>query len=76
MNGTTEDQGKASGKSTSAPENMRHRDKHLTGAVVLIVLGILFLAENTVPDFSFADYWPLLLIAIGATLLWRARRSA
>lgn len=47
----------------------------LIGGLVLIVLGILFLANNLFPEFSFGDYWPVILIAIGAALLLRSRRG-
>ncbi len=61
----------------SQPESRtraRRRDHgSLTGGVILIVLGCLFLAEHIIPGFSFGDYWPLLLIAIGVLLLWRSR---
>jgi len=43
------------------------------GGVILIALGILFLADNLLPGFTFAEYWPVLLIVIGAGLLWRSR---
>jgi len=42
------------------------------GGSILIVLGLLFLAKNLIPRFSLSDYWPLILIAIGAGLLWKA----
>jgi hypothetical protein len=44
----------------------------LTGGLILIVLGLIFLADNFIPRFSVFDYWPLILVAIGAGLLWKA----
>ena len=41
---------------------------------VLIVLGLLFLAENLIPGFEFGDYWPAIFIAIGVGLLWKSYR--
>ncbi len=46
----------------------------LMGGVVLIVLGLLFLADNLIPGFHFGDYWPVVLIVIGVGLLWRSGR--
>ena len=47
---------------------------------MLIVIGTLFLLDNFIPYFGFDDFWPLLLIAIGAGMLWnswpRFRNSA
>jgi hypothetical protein len=48
----------------------------MVGGLVLIVLGLLFLAQNLIPGFEFGDYWPAILIAIGAGLLWRSRPSS
>lgn len=44
----------------------------LIGGVVLIVIGLLFLFDNFLPSISFADFWPLLLIAVGAGMLWNS----
>jgi len=42
---------------------------------VLIVLGLLFLADNFL-DIRFHDFWPLILVAIGGGLLWRSREES
>jgi hypothetical protein len=44
----------------------------LTGGLILVVLGLILLADNLIPRFHLFDYWPLILIAIGAGLLWKA----
>ncbi len=41
----------------------------VVGGLVLVVLGVLFLAQNYIPDFHFSDTWPLILVAIGAGLI-------
>lgn len=48
----------------------------IVGGLVLLVLGLLFLANNFLPDFHFEDWWPLILVAIGAGLLYKAVRPA
>lgn len=48
----------------------------LVGGLVLIVIGVLFLLQNMLPDFRFGDYWPLILVAIGIGLLWRGRQES
>ena len=48
----------------------------ITGGVVLIAIGILFLLDKFIPEFSFGDFWPLILIAIGVGIIWNARRGA
>lgn len=42
------------------------------GGVILIVLGFIFLGQNFIPWFHFGDYWPLILIVIGISLLLKS----
>jgi len=37
----------------------------MTGPILLIVLGVLFLLNNFIPDFRFSRMWPVILIVIG-----------
>ena len=51
------------------------RNRSMTGAFILIVLGILFLLSNLgwLPRLGplFAQWWPLILIIVGVSLLVR-----
>jgi membrane-bound ClpP family serine protease len=47
----------------------------MIGGIILIALGLLFLAESFIPGFSFWDYWPLLLVVLGVLLLVRSRST-
>jgi cell wall-active antibiotic response 4TMS protein YvqF len=47
----------------------RCRVRRLMGPVVLIVLGVLFLLDQTVPELSFGRLWPVILLAIGGVKL-------
>ncbi len=63
--------------STPTPPPMqtpRRERPGLIGGLVLITLGLLFLADNFIPDVRFGDFWPLILIVIGAGMLWRMRK--
>ena len=52
------------------PEYPAHRNRgNLVGALVLITLGVLFLADEFIPHINFGDLWPILLIVIGVGLL-------
>jgi phage shock protein PspC (stress-responsive transcriptional regulator) len=44
---------------------------NLTGGLVLITLGVLFLIARFVPQIRFHDLWPILLIVIGISMLVR-----
>ena len=54
---------------------MRHRSR--TGAYILILIGVIFLLVNlgVLPIAEFrqllAQWWPLILIAVGISLLMR-----
>jgi len=48
----------------------QHKNRgNLIGGLVLITLGVLFLADEFIPHISFGDLWPVILIVIGAGLL-------
>ena len=60
------------------------RPRSITGPIILVVIGVLFLINNLWRDVPFwalfADYWPLLVIAIGVIglveVLFHASRGA
>jgi hypothetical protein len=70
MNETPEQEGSGEAKPQATGKN------NIVGGVVLIALGALFLARNLIPWFDFSDYWPLILLAIGAALIWSSIRGA
>ncbi|MCF8298163.1 MAG: DUF5668 domain-containing protein [Saprospiraceae bacterium] len=43
----------------------------IIGGVVLITLGILFLLDQFLPNVNFGDLWPVLLIVIGVSILFK-----
>ena len=58
----------------SEERHVRHpRRGGFVGGIVLIVLGGLMLLERFFPEFRLEDYWPLILIAVGAALLLTRR---
>lgn len=59
--------------STAGEELRQHfegENKKLLGGV-LVFLGFLFLLDRWFPLFSFGRMWPLILIGIGAFIIWR-----
>ena len=47
----------------------QRRKGNLIGGLVLITLGFLFLADEFIPNISFGDLWPVILVVIGIGLL-------
>jgi phage shock protein C len=60
---------------TPKPQELPRRGS-VVGGLVLLVLGLLFRANNFLPDFHFEDWWPLILVAIGIGLLYKAVRPS
>lgn len=58
---------------TPNPPEKKRDTGSLLGGLILVVLGLLFLANNLIPDFHFGDYWPVILIVIGLVMLWKSR---
>ena len=47
------------------------------GGLVLVLLGLAFLAQEFVPDLDIGRFWPVILVVIGAALILSSvRRSA
>ena len=58
----------------TAYEEHRQRRRSVLGAI-LIIFGIMFLANNLIPRFDFGDYWPLILIVLGVVVLINSRQN-
>ena len=46
----------------------------LTGPVILIVLGVMFLADQFLPGWGIGKTWPLLLVVMGVLRLLDSSR--
>lgn len=42
---------------------------------ILIALGVIFLAHNYLPEFEFERFWPVILIAIGVSILFSGNKE-
>jgi len=49
------------------------KNRAMWGGIILILLGGLFLLDNFIPRFDFGDFWPLILIGVGAGILIKAK---
>jgi cadmium resistance protein CadD (predicted permease) len=59
------------------PPEAKSKDRGgVVGGTILVVVGLLFLADNFIPGFRIYDFWPLILIALGVGLLWKSWKQA
>lgn len=56
----------------STPANQKGS---VIAGIILIALGMLFLADEFLPSLDFGKYWPLLLVALGISLLVTSRKN-
>ena len=56
----------------SLEEKRLKRNKNI--GIILTVVGLIFLADNFIPRIHFADFWPIILIALGVSLLLNSKR--
>jgi phage shock protein PspC (stress-responsive transcriptional regulator) len=57
---------------TSNPFNIPVKPENrngLIGGIVLISLGLIFLANRFIPNIDFSDLWPLVLVVLGGVLI-------
>ncbi len=60
------------------PESMSNNNAKqgsIIAGTVLILLGAMFLADELLPDFDFGKFWPVILIVIGAAMLFGVKSS-
>ncbi len=79
----TED--KQTGDSGSSPEDpfkaykeasaLQSQKRRNLAGWILVIIGALFLANNFIPHFCVGSFWPLILIALGAALLLKAKNN-
>lgn len=50
-------------------EEPKNSKGSLIAGLTLIVLGVLFLLGNVIPQFNWRTYWPVILIALGLLLI-------
>lgn len=57
------------GTPTSTTYKHKNDQSNLMAGIVMVILGLIFLADQFVSWVSFSKLWPLILIAVGAVLL-------
>jgi len=56
--------------------NERRQKRSTVIGVILVIIGLLFLANNFIPRIHFSDFFPLILIGIGIGLLINSKRNS
>lgn len=65
---TLNDAGEA--KPVEEKSSRKKNNESVIGGLVLLTLGLIFLADEFVPWFEFHKLWPLILIAVGVGVIW------
>lgn len=53
----------------------RRERSGVTAGLLLVALGTIFLIQNFIPDLSIGRLWPVLLLALGLGMVWKASRK-
>jgi phage shock protein C len=59
---------------TSAPTNQTNRK--ILGGTLLIILGIIILLDQLLPNFDLAFIWPVVLIGLGGYIIYKASNKS
>jgi hypothetical protein len=57
------------------PQKSKMNSSGIVGGLILIVVGLFFFLRKLFPEVDFGNYWPLLLIVIGAGIIWSSRKQ-
>lgn len=56
-------------------QDEKKKKRIIFGGMVLIIIGMIFLADNFIPRFNASDLLPLLLVAVGIGILINATKK-
>lgn len=73
---TVNDAGEASPVDEAKERKRRKKNNEsVIAGLVLLTLGVIFLADEFVPWFQFDKLWPLILVAVGAGVIWNNSKN-
>ena len=73
---TVNDAGEAQPVDDAKLKKMRRKNNEsVIGGLVLLTLGVIFLADEFVPWFEFDKLWPLILVAVGSGIIWNNSKN-
>ena len=61
------------GEGCCAPEEKKKIERRVWPAIILLLVGVFFLAANFAPWFNWNKLWPLIIIFVGLVLIFRRR---
>jgi len=53
----------------TGPATKKQSNTALGAGIVLIIVGLLFLADRLIPFYNVIDFWPLILIVVGVMII-------
>ncbi len=62
-------------KAYFASIDKRREKRRMTAGFILLILGIIFLADNFIPRINIGEFWPLLLVAAGIGILLNSKNK-
>ena len=75
-NGTTDNnENKNADTNDNVPATPKKNTGSLVFGVILIAIGFLFFADKFIPRFSFDDFFPIVIIAIGGFLVLNSLKN-
>ena len=63
------DQGQNNNLNPTEPWNKNKNDGSLIAGLILITLGLIFLADRFLPRVDFGDLWPIILLVAGIVMI-------
>ncbi len=66
---SADDSGDTSNSEMTNKRSAKSSNTGLIAGIVLIFLGMLFLADRLMPWYHVTDFWPLLLVAVGVLII-------
>ena len=51
------------------PGTKKQSNNALGAGIILIIVGLLFLADRLIPFYNVIDFWPLILIVVGVMII-------
>ncbi len=70
-----ESEKKTSNEPQSNMSGKNLNNKTVFAGIFLVVLGVIILLSNFVPEFYFKDYWPVVLIILGLAIILKAKNQ-